>query len=329
MPPKKTQHSKVNKGSSENASSEAEGFIKQKKEESESIGAKKRDKPPTKTSQPSAKRQKQEPRQGSRSSTRQSKDPAPSPKQILNFLLSADALQYCYPEDELESSGKTYSKTSPTSFSPFEHLVTASILSKPLSHRLGMRTIRTVFNEPFAFNTADKVADVGEHRVWEAMEAARTQHRQKTASYIFQIGDTVKNGGGEGKWFEGLKKAEGEVKFKEMVKKMKGMGETAADVFSRRVQSNEGWDGVFPFADRKAAEALEEFGVDVPNGEELWATLKEEVTWDKVGDMGLGSNVLKLSTATKQKIALVVVLERALGAKQEGNLDAVLKQSHK
>ena len=337
MPPKKTQSSKTDGVTKPSSASQKTANSTDKKTPRSTVkhaGSKaqspnKRDAPSSTTvdAQAPSKRQKKGPRQGARTSARHRTQATASPRQVLSFLLSSKSLPYCFPKDDLETAGTTYSKTSPSEFSPFEHLLTASILSKPLSHRLGMRTIRTLFNEPFSLHSADEIVKAGEHRVWEAMEAARTQHRQKTASYIYQIGEMVKRGDGEGRWFEGLKDAEEEGALKDKVKKeVKGVGETGANVFRRRVQSNDGWEGFFPFADRKAAEALEELGVDVPSAQELWEMVRSEVRWDEVGDMGFDGHISKLPTATRQKIGFVVILERALGAILEGKRDELLEQ---
>lgn len=60
---------------------------------------------------------------------------------------------------------------------------------KPLSHVLGLRSIRTLLDTAFSLTSSKSVTSAGEHRVWEALEAARTQHRQKTAAYISKWGD--------------------------------------------------------------------------------------------------------------------------------------------
>lgn len=51
--------------------------------------------------------------------------------------------------------------TSPAAFTPFEHLLTASLLAKPLSHRLGMRTMHTFLNAPFDLNSPEKYCQGG------------------------------------------------------------------------------------------------------------------------------------------------------------------------
>lgn len=269
---------------------------------------KKRKVPPTKTSKPA-----KEPRQGAKASSR-GKD-APTQKQLLQFLLSEKSLPFCYPEDELDAkASKKYSSTSPRTFSPFEHLLTASLLSKPLSHTLGMRSTRTLLNPPFSFNSAKAITEAGENQVWEALEVARTQHRQKTASYVIQMAEHFADDPN----LEGVKQdpvAE--------VQKVKGIGKTGAELFCRRVQCLEPWEGVFPCADGKSLEACKEIGLNVKDAEDLDQMMKREVNWTQVGNMGLDKPFSELRKEQKQRLAFVLVLERAIGASLEGRLQDV------
>lgn len=79
------------------------------------------------------------------------------------------------------------------------------ILSRPTSHNLGQRTIATVLNEPWSWNNAQKVLDAGEENEegkterLKAMEAAKTQHRQKTASELGGLAQAII----DEKWDEG------------------------------------------------------------------------------------------------------------------------------
>ena len=269
----------------------------------------KRKTPPTKAS-----KKVKEPRKGTKSSSRGKS--APTEHQILQFLLSPKSLRLCYPQDELDApESKKYSTSSPSTFSPFEHLLTVSLLSKPLSHMLGMRSTRTLLNSPFCLTTPKVISDVGEKRVWEALEVARTQHRQKTASYVFQMGQRlVKDPDLEG--------------FKDdpivEVQKLKGMGKTGAELFCRRVQCLDGWE-VFPFADQRSLEALKELGLAVEDAEDLQELMEKEVNWKQAGDMGLGK--LSAGSQEQQRVAFVLILERGIGASLEGNIQMVRNEA--
>lgn len=269
----------------------------------------KRKTPPTKAS-----KRAKEPRKGTKTSSR-GKD-APTPRQLLHFLLSSDALTLCYPSDELEATqAKTYSKISPSAFTPFEHLLIVSLLSKPLSHTLGMRSTRTLLNSPFNFSSPIAVTEAGEKRVWEALEEARTQHRQKTASYVFQMGEHFADD-------PELEKVKEDPMAE--VQKVKGMGKMGAELFCRRVQCLDGWEGVFPFADQKSLEALKELGLGVEDAEELQTLMEKEIDWKRVGDVGLGERV-GCSEEQKKRVVFVLILERAIGTILEGNAQEVRK----
>lgn len=291
----------------------------------------KRKKPPTSRSGTGTKgRPKKVPRQGSRSSSRTAGNPA-TPKQLLNFLLSAQSLPYCFPAEEFDAASnspsedfKSYSRTWPTSFTPFEHLVCAHLLAKPLSHVLGMRSIRTLLNEPYALTTPEKILKGGEKRVWEALEAARTQHRQKTASYIFGMAQAYAD---SETMFALAEEANGEGPvgvIRHVKNTVPGLGNVGGQIFCRRIQCVDGWgDALWPYADSKALEAVREVGIDVEDAEELQGAIEEGVDWSLVGDMGLqgGSKGEKdTEMETRVQAEFVVVLERALGCVLEGKV---------
>ena len=305
----------------------------------------KRKSPPTSADKAS----KKEPRQGSRSSARQTgggtgKDA--TSKQVLNFLLSKEALPYCFPSDELDAvqSGKfkkCYSMTPPSLFTPWEHLITASLLSKPLSHTLGMRSVRTLLNEPYGFATPGKMSKAGEDKIWHALEEARTQHRQKTASYLAQMAEQYSDpnskddSGDKGDSDEMLELAtaanEGGSKATiDYVKdNVKGMGETGAKIFCRRVQACEGWgEAIWPYADSRSLDALREVGIKVGSAEELREMIEKDVDFDKVGDMGLKDEkkgVEDKDYETQVAVEFVTVLERAIGCSLEGKTSELRK----
>jgi hypothetical protein len=301
--------------------------------------SKKRKTPPTSSSKGGSKAAKQEKSKGSE----------PSKKQLLNFLLSKDALPFCFPEDELEFArsnpkAHTYSLTSPSEFTPFEHLLCAALLSKPLSHVLGMRSIRTLLNPPYNFRTPESVAEVGEKKVWEALEEARTQHRQKTASYVYGMAEEFvdDNKGGKGKremMFELSERAneEGAGGVVSWVKEfVKGMGETGGEVFCRRVQCVDGWgDAVWPYVDGKAMGALMEIGLEVRDAEGLQSLVEGAVDWRMVGDMGLNEKDVAKGELVGEEMEMqvqcefVVCVERALGCVLQGKVKELRSEAAK
>lgn len=111
--------------------------------------------------------------------------------------------------------------------------------------------------------------------------------------------------------------------------KVKGMGGTGAEVFVRRGQCCKGWEGLWPFADGKALEAVKEIGGgDMQDAAQLMGLVEKVVEGmgGEVGDMGLEG--LKKGVGSKEQISrvtFVVILERALGATLEGNVDEIRK----
>ena len=294
-------------------------------EEAKSNTSKKR-KSPTGPSEPNDKPAAKTPRQGTRTSsrTKPSTSTNASARRILNFLLSPAALPYCYPDDELEATQKKkYSTTSPAVFTPFEHLLTASLLSKPLSHRLGMRTTRTFLNAPFDLNSPEKIVDAGEKRVWEALEEARTQHRQKTASYVYDMAQAFEDGKAMNFLKEMVNERGPDGVITEIGKTIKGMGKTGAEIFCRRIQAVEGWgDAIWPFADGRSLEAVRNLGVEVKDADDLQEKVETLVDWDKVGTMGL-DQAERMDMEQQIQVEYVVLLERAVGASLEGKIEQV------
>ncbi|EXJ61990.1 hypothetical protein A1O7_02422 [Cladophialophora yegresii CBS 114405] len=270
------------------------------------------------------------PRQGTRSSTRHRDNPA-SPGQLLNFLLSAAALRYCFPEDELADAKKSrtyksYSLTSPTSLAPFEHLLCSHMLSKPLSHKLGMRSIRTLLNEPFSLNSAEAITSVGQKRVWEALEAARTQHRQKTATYIFETAQSYSDSETMSQLADAADNGGPKAVTEHIKSTVAGLGVVGAGIFCRRIQCVDGWgDALWPYADGKSIDAMKEIGIPVENAGDLHTAIERDVDWDIVGDMGvhgggLGKSERAGEQQTRGRARFVIALERAVGCVLEGNV---------
>lgn len=74
----------------------------------------------------------------------------------------------------------------------------AVILSRPISHALGLRSIRTLFNKPYEFTTPKEIRSAGFEGVRRALDDARTQHRQKTAEELVLLADAVVEHLGDG-----------------------------------------------------------------------------------------------------------------------------------
>ena len=137
---------------------------------------------------------KDEPSKAPRRSARGAQKPSIDPVKILQFLLSPSSPDLCRPKDETEdlktrgSGIKTYSAST---FTPFEELISAVILSRPISHALGLRSIRTIFNDPWNFTTVRALRDAGSEGRRKALDEARTQHRQKTAEELGLLAEAL------------------------------------------------------------------------------------------------------------------------------------------
>ncbi|KAK4686165.1 hypothetical protein P7C73_g3963, partial [Tremellales sp. Uapishka_1] len=155
---------------------------------------------------------------------------------------------------------------------PFQNLVCAAILSKPLSHKLGLRTIQTLLNPPFGIRTIDDLDEAGYEGRRKVMWDARTQHKEKTASQLGDLVEGVRELCGDGASEEDLaglvgvrEKIKG-MKVDEAVKvvektltAIKGIGPGGVTIFLRRVQAD--WEEVFPYADGKSMEAAVAMGL--------------------------------------------------------------------
>ena len=131
------------------------------------------------------------------------------PIKVINFLLSPEAGDLCRPREEaaaVAEKGAEFRTYSSQGFSPFEELMCATILSRPISHALGLRSIRTLLNEPHNFTTPKAIMDAGFDKVRIALDNARTQHRQKTAEQLCTLASVVSEKFNEGEDEVGMEK---------------------------------------------------------------------------------------------------------------------------
>ncbi|CAK3887169.1 Hypothetical predicted protein [Lecanosticta acicola] len=291
-----------------------------------------------KSSEPSSKKRKnaagsakpkKEPRVGTRTpSARNSRSSSqPSQQQILVYLLSQEAEEFVRPDDEKEDLKKDANLRTYTSslLSPFEELMCAVILSRPISHTLGMRTIRTILNKPYEFTTPKALKDAGEAKILEAMDNARTQHRGKTANELALLASLVVD-----KYTSDADKDGAKLKkvlldndndynqaLASLKKEVKGLGANGENIFLRRAQWFPGWDDAYPFIDPKAEDALRKVGL--PRDREGLRRLIDQ-HWAKLNTKNMAGD----GDATKKKRAFFVVLERCIVADLEQRIDDVL-----
>ncbi|KAL8943759.1 MAG: hypothetical protein Q9216_000865 [Gyalolechia sp. 2 TL-2023] len=262
------------------------------------------------------------PAKAPRRSARGANQLPPDAVKLVNYLLSPASLDSCRPKDEIEhvkDRGDHLRTYSSSTFTPFEELMCAVILSRPISHALGLRSIRTLFNDPHNFTTPKKIRSAGFEPVIKALNEARTQHRQKTAEELIILADAVVDHLGDGEEDVSLEKVRRECghdweKEKTMLKThVKGLGKTGLDIFARRVQAS--WPNLYPFADQRTLSGLQKLGLP-GTAEELKQLLDDHWSELIVED-------LKGDQDEKKRRALVQVLERAVGVDLEGNADTV------
>ncbi|KAK4580024.1 hypothetical protein LTR86_000226 [Recurvomyces mirabilis] len=278
---------------------------------------------------PTKKRKKQasgdEPQKAARRSGRGALKATPTQLQLLKYMLSKDAEALCRPDDETEDMKdrgdiKTYSSSV---MNPYEELLCAIVLSRPISHRLGLRTIRTILNDPYDFTSARATKDAGSEKQHQALWDARTQHKDKTATQIGDLADVVleKFTTSDDKDGTEMQKVRDDCnrdvdKERQYLKdNIKGLGNTGLDIFFRRVQWL--WDAGYPFIDDRTMQSLHKLGLP-EEGEELHEVVEQH--WDELDTKVIAGS----DEDMKKRRALVTVLERATGSDLEGKHEALL-----
>lgn len=173
---------------------------------------------------------------------------------------------------------------------PFQNLIAACLLSKPISHKLGLRTIQTLLNPPFGLRTLSDLDEAGYEGRRKVMWEARTQHKEKTAGQLGDVCEGIKelcgDKSGEDELSElqgvrdqikGMEAKEAADKVTDLLTQIKGIGPGVAAIFLRRVQGD--WEEVFPYADDKSIKAAEEFGL-ISDGQGA-QELKEKLGGDR------------------------------------------------
>lgn len=241
-----------------------------------------------------------------------------SPEQILRFLLSDVAVDMCRPKDEqedLEKRGKDI-KTYAQLLSPFEELLCAVVLSRPISHRLGLRTIRTVLNPPWEFTDAETIKAAGSEKIYKSLDNARTQHRGKTTEEIEAVAEAV----AENDWHNNLEKLRKQTNYKvdeqrEALKSsIKGLGKTGLNIFYRRIQWL--WEEAYPFIDARTQDSLEKLGLPKEPDELAEMIMKKWKELEFADSEEYGDEEQK-------RRAFALVLERSVGADLEKKIDDV------
>jgi len=263
------------------------------------------------------------PNKAPRRSARSGANATPDPVNVLKYLLSPSSLDFCRPKDEIEDlktrcqNTRTYSTSY---FTPFEELICATILSRPIGHMLGLRSIRTIFNPPYDFITPKKIREAGNEGCRKALDKARTQHRQKTAEELVLLADAVVECLGTDEDDVSLDRVREEsdhdtTRERAMLKKhVKGLGKTGLDIFGRRIQAV--WPELYPFIDEKTSTAVQRLGLpgSADSLKELMENHRKELEME---------DIVAQDAEEKKRKAFVRILERAVGADLEHNIESI------
>ena len=262
-----------------------------------------------------------EPNKMARMAPFRSSRPRCSEALILKYLLSDEGANLCRPDEEVRdlaygANTVTYSCL----LEPFEELMCAVILSRPISHRLGLRSIRTILNAPYCFTNADAIRAAGSAGVKQAVWAAHTLHKQKTAEEIEGTANVVLQNQWGGN-LESVRKLSHMAvdKEREMLRAgVHGLGDAGLDIFFRRIQWL--WKEAYPFMDMRAKGSVELFGLP-KEAHRLVALIHEH--W---GDLDFAGEVAYDEEARKRR-AFVLVLDRAVSAELEKKTGRVLEKT--
>lgn len=261
-----------------------------------------------------------------RRSARGAQRPEVPPEKLLSFLLSKSCTDLCRPKDEKDAGASFRTYTSTVPLSPFEELLSAIILSRPISHALGQRSIRTILNSPYNFRSPKAIRDAGSEKTHQAMLDAKTQHKQKTAEQIVTFSDTVIEKFADEPEDTSLEKLRKEAEYdrdvirETITNSFKGIGRTGADIFLRRIQGL--WVECYPYIDDRTAKGLEQLGL--PTYEEPLQKHVDE-HWKQLQLDDIGGK----DEEERKRMVFVRLLERALSSDLEGKTDDVLEQAVK
>lgn len=250
-------------------------------------------------------------------------EPKATSAQIIKFLLSDAALEICRPEDENKDvkergSITTYSEL----LTPFEELLCAVILSRQIPHNLSLRTIRTVLSPPYGFRSPVAIKTAGAQKIRQSLWDGRTPHKGKTAEEINAIAEALSSNNWHNDLSKIRKQNKGSVEAEREVlrRSIKGLGKAGLETFYRRIQWQ--WEEAYPFVDSRTQTSLEKLGL--PKRPESIVKMIE-VRWDELNV----KNVEGFTSEEQRRRAFVVLLERAIGADLEKNIDVILREASK
>ena len=109
----------------------------------------------------------------------------------------------------------------------------------------------TIFSEPYNYNTPEALSKPGVDGRYKALSDAKTQHKDKTASQLGELCDLVVENYAADPSDASLAPMHDKLKGGSLddavalLKEFKGIGDTGASIFCRRMQAD--WEELFPF----------------------------------------------------------------------------------
>ncbi|KAF2127935.1 hypothetical protein P153DRAFT_319037 [Dothidotthia symphoricarpi CBS 119687] len=244
-----------------------------------------------------------------------------SSTQILNFLLSDAALEWCRPEEENKDVQRNNNLITYSQFlSPFEELLCAVVMSRSIPYRLGLRTIRTILNPPYEFRQPVAIKMAGSAKIQQALWSARMKHKGRTAEEI----DVIAAAMADNQWHNDIQKIRKQARGvtgqerEALQSTVKGMGQDGLDIFYRRIQCQ--WPEVYPYIDPRAQAALERLGLPT-RAEGIQKMIEDRWAEFEIQEEGQGEK------EERKRRAFVILLERAVGAVEEHNTEEVVEEA--
>ncbi|KAF2820183.1 hypothetical protein CC86DRAFT_305427 [Ophiobolus disseminans] len=240
-----------------------------------------------------------------------------SQTQVLKFLLSPAVQPFTLPINTPTPAATSRSYTD--LLTPFEELLSAVILSRPIPHRLALRVVTTVLNAPYAFRNPVAIKTAGPRKIRQALHDAGMQHGDEEI-------DTLLAALCNNNWHNDLTRLRSHARNpiaaqrEALRRSVAGLAAGGLDIFFRRVQWQ--WFEIFPFIDAGTQDALGNLGLPM-RAEGLDRMI--EVRW---AEMGFAQGkAWSVEEGEKRRRAFVVCCERARDVDREGRVGDVIGEA--
>lgn len=167
---------------------------------------------------------------------------------MLRYLVDKAPAAFSTADKVVESRGKQNHQLNlfdhivrSKDYTPFQVLSSCILFSKPLSSRLATRTLAMFYEEGSgSVEMPGKMRDAGTHGLWDRLDKARTQHKDKTATQLHDLAEMVIEKYAQDENDTSLDKLRAESgddvkKLQQLLKNFNGIGEVGAQIFFRSV----------------------------------------------------------------------------------------------